>query len=64
MGADLIVIPHSLTVSNSPVLQIKYCKVSGHGWVRTYLTGRLAWAEFPRGVEFQGSLAPFFSPHP
>ena len=44
-----------------------------HGWVRLGLevlrfphfwVGGLASAEFPRGVEFRGSLAPFFSPHP
>ena len=44
-----------------------------HGWVRSGLevsrfphfwVGGLASAEFPRGVDFQGSLAPFFSPHP
>ena len=44
-----------------------------HGWVRLGLevsrlphfwVGGLASAEFPRGVEFQGSLAPCFSPHP
>ena len=41
-----------------------------HGWVRLGLevsrfphfwVGGLACAEFPRGVEFRGSLAPFFS---
>ena len=40
-----------------------------HGWVRLGLevlrfphfwVGGLACAEFPRGVEFRGSLAPFF----
>ena len=44
-----------------------------HGWVRLgsevsrfphFWMGGLAYAEFPRGVEFRGSLAPFFSPHP
>ena len=40
-----------------------------HGWVRLgfevprfphFWVGGLACAEFPRGVEFRGSLAPFF----
>ena len=40
-----------------------------HGWVRLgfevsrfphFWMGGLACAEFPRGVEFRGSLAPFF----
>ena len=44
-----------------------------HGWVRLGLevlrfphfwVGGLACAEFPRGAEFRGSFAPFFSPHP
>ena len=44
-----------------------------HGWVRLGLevsrsphswVGGLACADSPRGVEFRGSLAPFFSPHP
>ena len=44
-----------------------------HGWVRLrfevsrfphFWLGVLASAEFSRGVEFRGSLAPFFSLHP
>ena len=44
-----------------------------HGWVRLGLevsrflhfwVEGLACTEFPRGVDFWGSLAPFFSPHP
>ena len=44
-----------------------------HGWVRLqfevsrfphfWVGGGLACAEFPRGVEFRGSLAPFFFLH-
>ena len=64
IGADCSRVARAMTPGPPP---------QPHGWVRLGLevsrfphfwVGGLACAEFPRGVEFRGSLAPFFSPHP
>ena len=65
IGADCSRVARATTLGPPP---------QPHGWVRLgfevsrfphfWVGGGLASAEFPRGVEFRGSLAPFFSPHP
>ena len=64
IGADCSWVARAMTQGSPP---------QSHGWVRFWLevsrfqhfwVGGLVCAEFPRGVAFQGSLAPFFSPHP
>ena len=47
----LIVILHSLTVSNSPVLQIKYCKISA---ADDHMDGD----HFPTQISFDKPLKP------
>ena len=60
IGADCSWVARAMTPGPPP---------QPHGWVRLgfevsrfphFSVGGLACAEFPRGVEFRGSLAPFF----
>ena len=59
---------HGLLGRRHPGPRLSY--MVGRGWDWKYRDSRilggggLASAEFPKGAEFQGSLAPFFSPHP